>query len=155
LSSVVYRPAERNDIPALAGIRAADWGTIDFWTSRLATYLDGIYNPLHSLAPRVIYTAMMESRPIGLIAGHLTQRYDCEGELQWISVAAEHRGLGIASRLLHSMAGWFAENNAARVCVNCDTDDQHVTTFFSRHGAVPLNRNWLMWYDIRMHAPAT
>lgn len=155
LNSVVYREVEREDLPALAEIRAADWGTGEFWTGRLAGYLDGTYNPLDSLVPRVVYTALKDSRPIGFIAGHLTHRYNCEGELQWISVLAEHRGLGIASRLFQNLAGWFVANNVVRVCINCDMDNEHLVNFLSRHGAMPLNRHWLIWSDIRMHVPAT
>jgi GNAT superfamily N-acetyltransferase len=154
LSSVVLRPAERIDIPALSAIRANDWGTVDFWTKRLGDYFDGLHNPLDALAPRVIYTALSENNHAGFAAGHLSRRYDCQGELQWISVAPEHRGLGIASRLFHQLANWFVEQDVLRVCINCDTEDEHVFRFLSRHGAVPLNRHWLVWPDIRMHAYA-
>jgi GNAT superfamily N-acetyltransferase len=155
LSRVVYRHVERTDISALSEVRSADWGTIEFWTARITGYLDGTHNPQHSLTPRVIYTAVEDGSPIGLIAGHLTRRYDCDGELQWISVLPQHRGLGIASDLFYLLAGWFAEQQAMRVCVNCDTGDERAAGFFSRHGAVQLNRYWLMWYDIRLHAPVT
>jgi len=155
LSRVVYRHVERTDIPALSSIRSNDWGTVEYWNARITGYLDGTLNPQHSFAPRVIYTAVEDGTPIGLIAGHLTRRYDCDGELQWISVLPEHRGKGIASELFYVLAGWFAEQQAMRVCVNCDTGDERAASFFSRHGAVPLNRYWLMWYDIRLHAPLT
>jgi GNAT superfamily N-acetyltransferase len=155
LSNIIYRQAEPDDIPALSQIRAGDWGTTEFWAARLAKYLDGTYNPLDSLAPRVLYTAVRESRLAGFSAGHLTRRYGCDGEVQWISVPAEYRGLGIASRLFHHLADWFTQQQAFRICINCDTENDHVFNFLSRHGAVPLNRHWLVWPDIRMHVPAT
>ncbi|MDE1178598.1 MAG: GNAT family N-acetyltransferase [Edaphobacter sp.] len=152
MSTVVLRQADRSDIPALAAIRATDWGTTDFWTQRFASYLDGLYNPLDALAPRVIYTASLgDDDPVGLVAGHLSRRYDCHGELQWISVLPPYRGLGIASRLFHQLAAWFAEHDAFRICINCDTDNENIVRFLSRHGAVPLSRNWLVWPDIRVH----
>jgi len=154
LSQVVLRPAGPQDVPALASIRTQDWGTIDFWTKRIGDYLDGQHNPLDALAPRVIYTALREDVQVGFAAGHLSHRYDCDAELQWIAVTPEQRGLGIASRLFHQLATWFAEQNALRVCINCDAEDEHVFRFLSRHGAVPLNRHWLVWPDIRMHTLA-
>ncbi|MGH7752666.1 MAG: GNAT family N-acetyltransferase [Gemmatimonadales bacterium] len=36
-------------------------------------------------------------RPIGYVAGHLTRRFDCEGELQWIYVVPDRRRSGVAS----------------------------------------------------------
>jgi GNAT superfamily N-acetyltransferase len=153
--SITYRQVEHDDISALALIRAADWGTVEFWIDRITRYVEGSYNPMQSLAPRIIFTALEGSKPIGFIAGHLTRRYDCDGELQWISIAEEYRGRGIASQLFYGLAGWFADHHVIRVCVNCDTGSDHVAGFFSHHGAVQLNRHWLMWYDIRMHAPLT
>ena len=151
----MYRQIEYDDIPALSLIRAAEWGTAEFWVDRLTRYLEVTHNPMQSLAPRVIYLALNENSPIGFIAGHLTRRYDCDGELQWISVHKEHRGQGIASQLFHMLAGWFAEQQAASVCVNCDTGNERTFRFYTRHGAVPLNQHWLMWYDVRPHAFAT
>jgi GNAT superfamily N-acetyltransferase len=154
LSVVALRKAERSDIPALSAIRARDWGTVDFWAQRLENYFDGLYNPLDALDARVIYTAQRRVDLIGFAAGHLSRRYDCDGELQWIAVLPEFRGLGIASRLFHQIATWFAEQDAHRICINCDSEDEQVFRFLTRHGAVPINRHWMMWPDIRMHAMA-
>ncbi|MEP6951840.1 MAG: GNAT family N-acetyltransferase, partial [Ginsengibacter sp.] len=46
---------------------------------------------------RTIYIASEAGAVAGFIAGHLTRRYGCDGELQWINVAPEHRRSGTAS----------------------------------------------------------
>jgi hypothetical protein len=36
---VGYREVEQSDIPAMAQIRAAEWGTEEYWTTRIAGYM--------------------------------------------------------------------------------------------------------------------
>jgi len=83
------------------------------------------------------------------VAGHLTRRHGCDGELQWINVIPERRGSGIASELLRLLAGWFVEQKAFRICVNVDPSNAVARAFYIRHGAEKLNDHWLVWNDIR------
>jgi ribosomal protein S18 acetylase RimI-like enzyme len=73
----------------------------------------------------------------GFVAGHRSQRFDCDGELQWIDVAEEFRGRGIAGRLLTEMAEWFVRHDARRVCVNVDPGNAIARRLYASRGAVP------------------
>jgi GNAT superfamily N-acetyltransferase len=101
-----------------------------------------------------MWMASDEGTPVGYIAGHLTRRYACDGELQWIYVVREYRRRGVASRLLGLLADWFVEQNARRICV--DVGDDEARHFYRRHGATVLNQHWMVWEDIGVvkEAPA-
>lgn len=129
----------------MARIRAAEWETEEYWTRRISAYLNCELHPQKALAPRVSYSAFEDDTLIGFIAGHLTRRLDCDGELEWINVAAPWRGTGVAGELLRLLARWFADQNAPRVCVD---PDERARNFYLRHGARELNQHWLVWDDI-------
>jgi hypothetical protein len=38
-ANVLYRQAGHSDIPMMAEIRAADWGTEEYWSERILQYL--------------------------------------------------------------------------------------------------------------------
>ncbi|MGQ0539331.1 MAG: GNAT family N-acetyltransferase, partial [Gemmatimonadaceae bacterium] len=113
---------------------------------RMRRYLAGEHHPQQALLPRVMWIAADGESPIGYIAGHLTRRYGCDGELQWIYVVAEHRRTQVASTLLRLLTEWFLEHGARRVCV--DVGDDAARPFYKRHGAVDLNKHWMVWNDI-------
>ena len=52
----------------------------------MTAYFDGLHHPQHALLPRVIYVACQDDALIGYIAGHLTRRFACDGELEWLYV---------------------------------------------------------------------
>ena len=133
----------------MARIRARERGSLEYWENRISGYLDGSLNPQRALAPRACYVAMDQSAVVGFVAGHLTRRYGCEGELQWINVSPERRRSGIASELIHLLASWFARQQAFRICVNVDPSNQAARDLYIRHGAEKLNAHWLVWNDIR------
>ena len=90
------REASLADVGRLARIRAAVWGTEQYWRDRIGGYMRGELHPQQALAPRVILVAEDEPDIAGLIAGHLTRRYGCDGELEWLDVVAERRRTGVA-----------------------------------------------------------
>ena len=100
--------------------------------------------------PRIIYVAVEDNTLVGFIAGHLTRRYGCDGELQWINVAPASRGSGVASKLLELLAEWFAEQNAFSICVNVDPANTIARRFYARHGAENFNEHWLVWNNINI-----
>jgi GNAT superfamily N-acetyltransferase len=151
---VLYRPATLLDVSAMAQIRSEHWGHAPDWEHRLASYLSGEHHPRHALLPRVIIVAEQGDEVIGFIAGHLTRRYHCDGELQWINVCPNHRGQGVATDLLRQLADWFTSNNARRICVDAQPRNADARAFYTRHGAEPLNNHWLMWPDIATALPA-
>jgi ribosomal protein S18 acetylase RimI-like enzyme len=149
LRDVRYRQVERSDIPAMARIRAGEWETEEYWKVRISRYLDRELHPKQALQPRVIYTASEGASLVGFIAGHLTRRHACEGELEWINVIPERRGSGIASGLLRLLAAWFVEQRASRICVDVDPANTTARSFYRRHGAEKLNEHWLVWNNIK------
>lgn len=109
-------------------------------------YLAGEQHPQQALKPRAMWMATVGEAPIGYVAGHLTRRFNCEGELQWIYVVPDQRRNHVASELLRLLATWFLEHDARRICV--DVGDDAARPFYRRHGAVDLNKHWMVWKDI-------
>lgn len=150
MCTVQYREANKSDIDAMARVRASEWETEEYWMTRIAGYMDRVLHPQKALMPRVIYVALENSCLAGFIAGHRTQRYDCGGELEWISVIPERRRDGIASELLRLLAGWFVKQEVLRVCVDVDPTNTTARRFYARHGAERLNEHWMVWNNINM-----
>jgi ribosomal protein S18 acetylase RimI-like enzyme len=148
MPTVHYREAEKPDIPAMARMRAGEWETEEYWRVRMSRYLKCELHPRHALMPRVIYVALEGDALMGFIGGHLTRRYACDGELEWINVIPERRGSEIASELLRLLAAWFTEHGALRICVDVDPANTIARRFYRRHGAQSLNDHWLVWNNI-------
>ena len=94
-------------------------------------------------------TAMHGDKVVAYIAGHLTRRYDCDGEVQYLFVVPPSRRSGVATRLLRLLACWFADHEATRICAGVDPGSPAARPFYTRHGAIPLNQHWVVWSDIR------
>ena len=136
----------------MAQLRSEHWGNAPDWERTVAAYLSGEHHPRHALLPRVAIVAEDGDEIVGFIAGHLTRRHHCDGELQWINVAATERGHEVGSALLRHLAEWFVENDARRVCVDVQPRNTRARAFYTRHGAEPLNDHWMVWPDIEMVA---
>jgi ribosomal protein S18 acetylase RimI-like enzyme len=149
MESTIYRIATPQDIPALATLRSLEWGERSYWERRLASYISGEHHPQQALPPRTVIVAKTGSTIVGFIAGHLTRRYNCDGELEWINVLPEYRGKGISAELLRNLWDWFLENDAYKICVNVAPDNPAGQKFYTKHGAVALNIHWMIWEDIR------
>ena len=130
------REAIQTDIPALAQIRAQSWGTEEYWVNRISGYMQASKNPKDSLKKRVLFVAIEEEKIVGLVAGHLTQRFGCEGELQWINVLEAYQGQKIATDLFQQMANWFVEQEALYICVNVEPDNTKGINFYTK-------RSWM------------
>jgi ribosomal protein S18 acetylase RimI-like enzyme len=143
------RIARQSDVPAMARLRAANLPSEEAWTLRIASYLAKEHHPRHALVPRVAYVALLCDNVVGYIAGHLTRRYQCDGELQWINVTPQQRGQGVAAELLRRLAKWFARHKASRICVDVDPANTPARRFYAKHGAQTLNAHWLVWPDIK------
>ncbi len=148
MSHIQYKEADASNIPAMARIRAAEWGTEEYWINRITGYINCTHHPQQALIPRIVYVALQDDMPVAYIAGHLTRRYRCDGELEWINVVPEQRGSGVAAELLRMLASWFMLQNALRICVNADPANTVARKFYMRHGAEKLNEYWLVWNDI-------
>jgi ribosomal protein S18 acetylase RimI-like enzyme len=144
------RPVEDADIASMAVLRAREWETKAFWESRIGRYLRGEHSPQKALPARTAFVADDHGAVVGFVSGHRTRRYGCDGELQWINVASEHRRRGIAGTLLGTMADWFVQQQAPRVCVNVDPKNAAACGLYKKYGAQLLNEHWLVWNDIRV-----
>jgi ribosomal protein S18 acetylase RimI-like enzyme len=145
---VLYRPATLLDVSAMAQLRSEHWGHAPDWELRLASYMSGEHHPRHALLPRVMIVAEQDDEIIGFIAGHLTRRYHCDGELQWINVSESQRRQGVATEMLRELADWFAAYNAHKICVDAQPRNTEARAFYTRHGAEPINNHWLVWQEI-------
>jgi GNAT superfamily N-acetyltransferase len=148
LTAVRYRLAVQSDIPTMARIRTLSWGTEDYWRTRIAAYMACELHPQHALLPRVNYVALEGDAVVGLIAGHLTTRHACDGELEWIDVVPEKRGSGVASELFRRLAAWLVEQKARRICVDVDPANSTARRFYARNGADELKPHWMVWNDV-------
>ncbi|QNI34045.1 GNAT family N-acetyltransferase [Alloacidobacterium dinghuense] len=146
--AILYRKAEESDFPGMVRLRALKRGNKDYWSYRITRYFDGEYNPQQALRPRVGFVAVEGEVVIGFITGHLTSRYSCDGEVQWIHVDPDRRRSGIASELLRMLAQWFVEQMALKVCVDVDPSNTAGLAFYTRHGAVQLIPHWMYWSDV-------
>ena len=145
MSVIQYREIIKADLPFIAPI-LADWQTEEYWTRRVSGYYHQELHPQKALLARVIYVAVASGSIVGFIAGHLTERFGCDGELQWINVVPQFRRGGVATELLHLLAGWFADQNALFICV--DPGNEQSRKFYRRRGAENLNEHWLAWKGI-------
>lgn len=144
---LIIREATLADVEALARIRAAGWGSEQYWQERIAGYMRRTLHPRESLPERAVFVSE-DSGIAGLIAGHLTHRFDCDGELQWLDVVAGRRRTGIAEGLFRMLAQWFADRAATRVCVDVDPMNGPARALYQKHGAEELSSHWLVWPDI-------
>ena len=147
------RPVAPADVPAMAAIRAEKWETQEYWETRIEAYLAGRLAARQALPGFAAFVAVLEGQVVAFAAGHRTARHGCQGELEWINVACERRGSGIAGKLLAAMAGWFVEQNALRVCVDVVPENTAARTLYAKYGAVDLKPNWMVWEDVRTALP--
>jgi GNAT superfamily N-acetyltransferase len=145
-----YRRATVADVSRVAGIRQPGDAGGDP-PDRMRRYLAGEHHPQQALPPRAMWIAELDDRAIGYTAGHLTRRFECDGELQWIYVVREHRRQHVASELVRVLAEWFVEQQARRICV--DVGDEEARPFYKQQGAVELNKHWMVWDDISQVLP--
>jgi GNAT superfamily N-acetyltransferase len=116
--------------------------------ARMAAYFSGKHHPQRALLPRTGFVATADAAVIGYIAGHLTERFDCQGEVQYLYVAPAYRRLGVGRNLLRQLAAWFGERHALRVCVNVDPDSPGARPFYLSMAATDLRPHWMEWRDI-------
>jgi ribosomal protein S18 acetylase RimI-like enzyme len=88
-----------------------------------------------------MYLAEDPERVMGYIGGHLTGRFGCDGELQYLCVSPESRRSGVAAGLLDAQG-------AARICVDEEPANARARAFYFSRGTTELDSHWLVWDDI-------
>lgn len=144
---IKYREVKNEDIPVLAKFRSEDSDEQMYWEQRITGYLKLTHHPQKALQQRVIFIAEDNTTIIGFIAGHLTERFNCDGELQWINVSEAYRSKGIGFELICVLNKWFIQHNAFKICV--DPGNDLARKFYKKYGAEDLNKHWLFWEDVR------
>jgi ribosomal protein S18 acetylase RimI-like enzyme len=150
MADIQYREAKESDVAGMSKIRAENWGTEEYWNTRITGYLNSQHNPQLALSTRVIYIATDDGKVVGFIAGHLTRRFECDGELQWIDTSNKYRRNRIATELLRLLAVWFVDNMAFQICVDSDPSNLIARQFYKKFGAEDLNKHWLVWRNIKL-----
>jgi GNAT superfamily N-acetyltransferase len=145
---ITLRPATGDDVAEMARIRELGGWTGGAGAERMALYLAGAHHPRYALQARIVLVAEDGISIVGYIAGHLTTRFGCDGELQWLFVLPAYRGGGVASRLLGALATWCARHDSRSVCVDVEPENARARRFYLRHGARALDTHWLVWDDI-------
>lgn len=115
---------------------------------RMAAYFDGQHHPREALSARVGYVAIEGGTVIGYVAGHLTRRYGCEGEVQYLYVSPAHRRSGVGRELIVLLARWFVRNGGRHVCVDVNEDSSGARPFYLSLGAKELRPHWMHWQDV-------
>jgi ribosomal protein S18 acetylase RimI-like enzyme len=142
------REATLTDVALMASLRDKSGWQGGANAERMTLYLSNEHHPQFALPPRVAYVSIQDNTLNGFIAGHLTTRFGCQGELQWILVDPGYCGSSVASELLMRMAEWFTQNATTRVCVNVEPENVRARGFYRSHSAVELSEYWLQWPDI-------
>ena len=116
-----------------------------YWRDCISGYIHGTHNPQGALQPRTIFITSHNNTIIGFIAGHLTLRYQCQRELEWIDIIEKYRRNGIASQLVKLLAKWFIEHEAYKICI--DPGNEQARLFYKKNDATDLNEHWMFWND--------
>jgi ribosomal protein S18 acetylase RimI-like enzyme len=147
MRDIQFRAATSADVAAMARCRLTDpaAGLAD---ERMDAYFDGQHHPQQALLPRVGYVALAAELVVGYVAGHLTTRQTCAGEVQYLFVAPAYRRRRVATELLRLLAVWFRGRGAAKVCVCVDADSPAARPFYRSLGAFPIRKYWYVWDDI-------
>jgi GNAT superfamily N-acetyltransferase len=146
---VVLRVAGEGDIAGMSSIHAAESQDEFLWREKIVEYLKFQHPVQHARRSRVVLVAVAD-KVVGFIAAHLTQKIDCQGELQWIGIAVDYRGYGVARMLIAGIGAWFVQLGVKRVCVNVDFRNVLARRLYATCGARILDRNWMVWEDSRL-----
>jgi len=148
VSELQFRAATADDVPAMAACRRLD-PSAEPADPRMSAYFEGRQHPQQALLPRTGFVAFDGAQMIGYIAGHLTTRHGCEGEIQSLFVAPSHRRHGAGTALVRLLADWFVSHNARKICVPiADDTPVEARPFYEHLGAAPLRKYWYAWTDI-------
>jgi len=109
---------------------------------RWKAYLRKEHHPRDAKDPRIVYIASINGKIVEFVAGHLTERFGLEGELQSIYVLPEHQGHGLGTQLVIALPKWFKKWDAKEVCVDHKDGSEG---FYIKLEARFNDHGWLVW----------
>ncbi len=139
---VTYRMALPADVPRIVGLpREGEAGG----DSRMLAYLTGQHHPQHALPPRVMWIARTASHRSGTLPAisrsGLSVMASCNG-----STSCRNTGAARSARSCCPSRELVCRAGRASDCV--DVGDDASRPFYRRHGAVELNKHWMVWNDV-------
>lgn len=109
---------------------------------RWKAYMRREYHPQKAKDPWIVYVAIVDEEIVDFIAGHLTERYDLEGELQSIYILPKHQRQGLGTQLVITLAEWFKKWDTKEVSVGYKGGSEG---FYIKLGARLNEHGWLVW----------
>jgi ribosomal protein S18 acetylase RimI-like enzyme len=106
------------------------------------------------LPQRIVLVATRDQAIVGLIAAHLSHRFNRDAELQWLDVHPDFSRQGIATTLWACLAHWLVDHEAMNVLVNVEPDNQAARAFYAHQGAQEMNDHWMEWARLDRQLPA-
>jgi GNAT superfamily N-acetyltransferase len=113
---------------------------------RWETYFNGT-SPASSKPPRVIYKAVTGGTIIGYIAGHLTNRYGLDAEIQSFFITKEYQRNGTGKQLLKMFLEWLLIQRVKSLCAGINPVNKY-QAFYLKYGGKYLNEHWIWWEDV-------
>ena len=143
--------ADIDDVPAIVDITMRSFEDAfnkPFYMEREAilhrwkAYIRKEHHPQKAKDPRIIYIGIADKEIVGFVAGHLTERFDLDGELQSIYILPEYQRHGLGTQLVIALAKWFEKWNAKQICVDHKDGSEG---FYIKLGARLNEHGWLVW----------
>lgn len=106
-------------------------------------------SPKSSKPERVILKAVIDSHIAGYIAGHLTNRYEMDAEIQSFYILINYQRNGIGKSLLMKFVEWLNGHQAKRLCVGIAKGNKY-QAFYLKFGGKHLNEHWIYWDDLNV-----
>jgi GNAT superfamily N-acetyltransferase len=136
--------SKSKSIPGLFSPIEIDFGRrLERWQS----YLSGQSFPQMAKAERIAFKACVDGRTIGYIAGHLTERYGKDAEIESFYVLLEHQRKGTGKKLLLRFVEWAELHRAGSLCVGIAAKNPY-QAFYLKYGGKHLNPHWIYWDDL-------
>jgi len=132
---------------SLPELTAAHDRDVQFWTTRWRDYLTEGSRAQQSRGDGVAYVAESDGRAVGFVAYHHTKRHGADAELESIYVLPGAQRHGIGSALLRVVARRLVKEGSRSLCVGYDARNPF-KSFYAKHGATELNRQWAIWRDL-------
>lgn len=126
------------------GAEAIDYSTRKHWWH---TYFNG-RSPASAKPERIVYKAVTDGKIVGYIAGHLTNRFDKDAEIQSFYVLKDEQRQGIGSKLFENLLNWLVTKKATSLCVGIGSENPY-RAFYIRYGGEYLNPHWIYWDNIK------